>query len=442
VRLAALLLIVLAGLALRLDHAWTGAEENLPDSAAYERLARGLAETGEFEQVGPDLPRWTQPATNYSPGLPLLAGGIFVVSGSEDGRVVRIVLALMGSLAIPVTFLIGRRLLDYWAGLAGAAIVAFYPTLITDSGMVLSEGLAGLLIGLALLTLFRAADGGRSLASWILPGLFFGLGAMVRPEFLAVCIVLAVIAAFFLRPDGIKAALGGPAVLLLTALVVISPWTIRNALELERFVPISTGGGQALFTGSYLPTDGNPQKLVPELFIQYPELRSEPLLRDFPPPSTEEPPADQALAALAAMKAPGVASEATLSRLGREQYLDTLSGDPLRLAGFMAQKTYHVWLRGRANLTSSLGGQLLHWSILAFALVGLWRVWRTRPFEFRIIVGTLLTVTAIGLLLVASPRRVLSIWPVVASLSGTGVALTGSVLDAAIRGRSGTLPVP
>ncbi|MBU3691712.1 MAG: hypothetical protein FGM38_06675, partial [Solirubrobacterales bacterium] len=218
-RLAALLLIVLAGLALRLDAAWDGAEENLPDSAAYERLARGLATEGRFDQVGPGLPAWIQPATNYSPGLPLLIGGFFELAGTDDARAARIFLALLASLAIPVTFLLGRELSGYWAGLIGAAVFAFYPTLILDSGMLLTEGLAGLLIGLALLTLFRLKDAGPGPA-WIVPGLLFGLGAMVRPEFLLVCLVVAATVAVGRRSTGIRSALAGPLILVAATLLV------------------------------------------------------------------------------------------------------------------------------------------------------------------------------------------------------------------------------
>lgn len=440
-RLAALLLIVLAGLALRLDAAWDGVEENLPDSAAYERLARGLATEGSFEQVGPDLPPWIQPATNYSPGLPLLVGGFFAVAGTDDARAARLFLALLASLAIPVTFLLGRELSGYWAGLTGAAVTAFYPTLISDSGMLLTEGLSGLLIGTALLSLFRL-KGASPGPGWAVPGLLFGLGAMVRPEFLLVCLVVAATVAVGRRESGFRSALAGPAILVAAALVVIAPWTVRNAIELDRFVPLSTGGGQALFTGSYLPSEGDPQRLLPELFEQYPGLSSDPVITESPPPRGEDPPEDQALAALALRVAPRDKPDETLTRLGREQYLDALVDRPVRLIGFFGQKTYHVWLRGRASLTGNLPGKLLHWAILGLALIGLWQVWRTRPFEFRVLVAVILTATVIGLILVASPRRALSIWPVVAALAGIGTAVTASVLRARIDRRSGELPVP
>ncbi|MGA1213172.1 MAG: glycosyltransferase family 39 protein [Solirubrobacterales bacterium] len=440
-RLAALLLVVLAGLVLRLDHAWNGAPENLPDSAAYERLARGLATDGEYEQKGPGLPPWTQPASNYSPGLPLMIGGLFASTGTDDPRAARILLALLGSLAIPATFLIGRRLTGYWGALAGAALVAFYPTLITDSGMVLTEGLAGLLIALALLALFRV-ERAKPGAGWILPGLLFGLGAMVRPEFLAVAVVVAATTGLAHRREGYSRALAGPAILLASAALVIAPWTVRNAIELDRFVPISTGGGQALFTGSYLPSDGDPQQLLPALFERRPGLASDPFLTGTPPPPGKQPPEDQVLTALALREDRITEPDATLARLGREQYLDALTGQPLRLAGFFAQKGYHVWLRGRAGLTGNLPGRLFHWAIVAFFLAGLWQVWRTRPVEFRILAAVVGTVAVIGLLLIASPRRVLAIWPVVAALAGCGLALAGSIPARLIEGRAGPRPLP
>ena len=40
-------------------------------------------------------------------------------------------------------------------------------------------------------------------------------------------------------------------------MLVLAPWTIRNAVVLDRFVPVSTGGGKALYIGTYLEADGD-----------------------------------------------------------------------------------------------------------------------------------------------------------------------------------------
>ena len=93
------MLIVLAGLGLRLDAAWQGSESNLPDSAAYERIARGIDMRGEFEQSGPGTPAQPQQASNYSPGLPLFVGAIFTFAG-DDARIARLALALIAALSM------------------------------------------------------------------------------------------------------------------------------------------------------------------------------------------------------------------------------------------------------------------------------------------------------------------------------------------------------
>ena len=37
---------------------------------------------------------------------------------------------------------------------------------------------------------------------------------------------------------------------------VLAPWALRNYLVLDRFVPVTTGGGKALFVATYLPGKG------------------------------------------------------------------------------------------------------------------------------------------------------------------------------------------
>ena len=146
-RLIILILIVLAGLLLRLDNAWHGSERNMPDSAAYERIARGLHEDGQFSQKGPGTPAHPQPATNYSPGLPLLVAGWYELTGGEDVRSARILLALISALSIPLAWMLAARLAPPTPGtaaaIAAAAVAAFYPTVISDTGMLLTEPLAG-----------------------------------------------------------------------------------------------------------------------------------------------------------------------------------------------------------------------------------------------------------------------------------------------------------
>src|ERR1700709_2658915 len=105
VGLAALLAILLLGAGLRVDQAWDG-RAPVYDAAAYAAIAANL-ERGEGFTAGPAA---TQPSSNYSPGRPLRVAGAYDLTGGVHERAARVLLALIGSLTVLFTYLIGRRL--------------------------------------------------------------------------------------------------------------------------------------------------------------------------------------------------------------------------------------------------------------------------------------------------------------------------------------------
>ncbi len=151
VGLAALAVILLLGLGLRIDSAWQG-RAPVFDAAAYAEIAANL-DRGDGFTLGAQA---TQPASNYSPGLPLFAAGIYKLSGGVHERTARLVLALLGTLAVAFTYLIGRRLSGPTAGLIGAAAIAIYPALLEYQGMLMSEPLAAALLSGAVLAVLWA----------------------------------------------------------------------------------------------------------------------------------------------------------------------------------------------------------------------------------------------------------------------------------------------
>lgn len=442
-RLIVLLLIVSAGLGLRLESAWQGNPAEMPDSVAYERIARGLWQEGRFEQTAPDLPATAQAAGNYSPGLPLLVAAVFELRGDDDVRLARLVLALIAAASIPMTWLLGRRLGGEAAGLCGAAIIAFYPTLIGDSGMLLTESLAGTLILAAVLLVLRARETGR-LRNWILPGIMLGLTAMVRPEYAAITVALGVtLACFELARTGETRAMLAPAVLVAAAALVLVPWTTRNAIEYGRFIPISTGGGQALFTGSYMPSGGDPQLVVPNLLEEQPGLVSQLSARSGRGRAATTPFApDQVLAAMADRAHPELDADSALVLMARQRYLRDLRSDPISFSAFLFKKAHRIWWRGRSTLTDNLPGKLFHWSIAALCLIGLAGLAHRRRFEFTVLAVLLVGATAVGVVLIASPRRALALWPLVACLGGVGLVMAAPVLARipGYRGRPVAIP--
>jgi hypothetical protein len=204
------------------------------------------------------------------------------------------------------------------------------------------------------------------------------------------------------------------AIFLAGVAIVVAPWTVRNAIVLDRFVPISTGGGQVLFAGTYLPSDGDPEKVGAEVVARHPGL--------FEPDDSRRLRLEQILARLAAHRYPGLETDKALSRMGREQLWDDISEEPVEYAGFVAAKVGRIWSHGPRDVMRQPGWELMHWALVAFGLLGLVVLGLKRRWEALLLATIFVAITALSALLVASPRRVLVMMPLVAALAGVGVA--------------------
>ncbi len=406
--LSALAAILLLGLGLRGGEAWDG-RPPVYDAAAYATIAANL-DHGDGFTLGADA---TQPASNYSPGLPLLVAGIYKLTGGIHERTARLVLALIGTLSVLFAYLIGRRLSGPAAGLIGAAAVAIYPALLEYQGMLMGEPLAATLLSAAVLATFWAAGPAASArVRWLAPGALFGALALVRPEYLGVAVLVSLVALLRNGRRGWPGTWVQALIVLVGAAVIVAPWTVRNALALDRLVPVSTGGGQVLFAGTYLPSDGDPEKVGAEVVERHPQL--------FGPHAVERLRLEQILARLAEQRYPGLETDKALSKMGKEQLWEDVSEEPLEYAEFVAKKVARIWSHGPRDVMREPGWQLLHWLLVAFGLVGLVVLAKQRRWEALLLATIFLAITAISALLVASPRRVLVMMPLVAALAGVG----------------------
>ncbi len=177
----------------------------------------------------------------------------------------------MGVGTILLVFLLGWRLGGRWPALLAALGVAIYPPFIHSVGEIMSEPPAMFSLPAAILAFLwawdrtagardEAGDGGSRRASpwiWLLPGFLFGATAMFRPEYSIVAAAFVVFAAARWAWER-EWKLGATAVglMVLALLLPIVPWTVRNIVVLHKLVPISTGGGKALYVGTFYPADG------------------------------------------------------------------------------------------------------------------------------------------------------------------------------------------
>jgi len=413
--LATLGAVLLVAAGLRIGFALNPQHHQEPDSLGYARIAKSLYQDGSFEEGGTRA--HLQQPSNYSPGLPLFVAGIYKLTGGAHLELARVVLALVGSLAVLFAFLIANRLSGPAAGLVAAVAVAGYPALLQYQGMLMTEPLAVTLLAGSLLAFLWAGDN-REAWAWALPGVLLGLLALVRPEYLPFGALLALVALFRIRwlsgawGPGLTAA----AVMALAFLLPILPWTVRNLVVLDRFVPISTGGGKALFIGTYMPADGDGPRLREELLEANPALRRD--LSD----TARSTQLDTLLAVIAARRHPGVPTDVALSRMGRDNLDANLSDDPVGFAGMLGRKAYRAWREGPRAIMHSTGWKAAQKVLVVLGLLGLGVLAVRRRWEAVPIALMVIGVTATSALLIASPRRVIVILPLVAALAGTGIS--------------------
>lgn len=177
----------------------------------------------------------------YPPVYPYFIAVLHSAFGSL--LAVKLAQALLGALLVPAVGRLGARLFGDRAGSLAAVFTAAYPDLIWFSAHFWSETLFLALVFWGFERLLAASEpGGREAA--LMAGLLFGLAALTREPALY---FVPIGALFLLRePAGRRLA----AVFLLATLGVVAPWTLRNHLVYDAFVPVSTFGPFNLWLGN------------------------------------------------------------------------------------------------------------------------------------------------------------------------------------------------
>ncbi|HYH58117.1 MAG TPA: glycosyltransferase family 39 protein [Thermoleophilaceae bacterium] len=216
------------------------------DPAFYHYAASTLASGDGYLDLG------GAPSARWPPGYPFFLAPFYAVFGS-DALVGELVNAVLGAASVPLLFLLARRLFGRREALIAAAVLALFPGQILYADLLLAETLYGFWLLLFFLLLSAVPPERRWPALAV--GAAIGVLALTRSEgvFLAIP-ALAVWWPQLARPVLLRRA----ALLAAGMALVIGSWTVRNAIQLDAFIPIAHNGGQTLWSGHNPGATGGP----------------------------------------------------------------------------------------------------------------------------------------------------------------------------------------
>ncbi len=249
-QLIAALLLVLA-LALRVGEVQRAPYKPINDASAYLFMASAVAHTGGYAGRGAAA-AGTRGATAYwPPGYPYFLAAVDLLDGHTTWKgasvhPAQISQAVLGTIIVALIGAIALELFGPVPALIAIAIAAVYPVLIELSAILVAENLLTLLALAATWCALRAQRTTKPYGWIVAAGVLTGLATLTHMNGVLLLIPLGV-AAWRARRRPVAAM-----VLVAVAILTVLPWTIRNAVELHRFIPVSDETGITL-VGTYNP---------------------------------------------------------------------------------------------------------------------------------------------------------------------------------------------
>ncbi len=382
-----LALVAIAAVAIRIAFILivAPAVPRIGDANAYHLLAENLAHgRGYIRPFDRQLLGLTRPTAEYPPLFPaLLAIPSFLGLHSVESQ--RLFLAFVGGGTVVLIGLLGRRVASPAVGLVAAALAACSPMLFLSEGILMAEALDVFLVTAVLLLAYRALDQ-PTVLRFVALGFVIGLATLTRAESILLGVVLVVPMCVRMRTLARSQRVGRVAATLAVALIVVTPWTVRNALRFHAFVPVSNNVAtlvdgancDATYSGSEL---GLWRGTFPD--ASTPVARPQ-ALACFEGFATSDPHFDEAKAA----------SEHRHDGL---QYARTHAGELPKVMAVRILRTWGVYSTGQQVNFESLEGRPRHWE------------WAGTIFDW-----ILFPLAATGIVVLA--RRRVPVWPLVATV--------------------------
>ncbi len=264
------------------------------DSEGYLRLAQSLLEHRNLLDDG-------EPTAYEVPGYPLFLAALALVSEAQ-WWVIAVQSVLGGASAVMLAataFRLAGKPAAWVAGLSGA----LYPHLVFWSGFVLTETLYVFFISAGVFWACRALEGSR--ASAVLAGAALGLAGLVRAVILGFALLFSL--GLLIR----QSRRGTGLVSLIALVVVVSPWLLRNAIQMGAPV-MTTESSYVLWQGNSPDATGGTRGYVDTF--------------DFRP-----------------LDVPSGYTEMQTYRLHLDRAVDWMSNHPTKVIALVPLKLWNMW---------------------------------------------------------------------------------------------------
>jgi len=376
--------IFILAIGLSIAFSFTSEVKLSPDAVEFDTIGWNLAQDNGFT-----LDR-NRPDATREPLYPFFLSLIYRLFG-RNYRIVQLIQAVLVGLIAVLTYRIGQKLFNQTIAGLGGLLVAVCPAFIAYGSYLWTE----VLFTFLLLAGLERAINNRA----IIAGVLLGLAILCKAALILLPFFLLLSSIIIWRKNQQLAY--RLITIMLIAVSIVLPWTIRNYKAFDTLIPVRTGSGISLWIASYLPWDG--ESLgggdgYPEVRLEY--IRNEPLKS-------------------LTFGLDEVAVDKKLSRLAME----SIRKNPKGFIKLSLKRAIRLWQHpigevsiAEKNIFLAKLYQFFHYLVLLFALVGVVK----SPFRTIPITAIIIYFTLIYAISYAHPRYQFPILPLLGLLTSNG----------------------
>jgi 4-amino-4-deoxy-L-arabinose transferase-like glycosyltransferase len=229
------------------------------DAALYCTMAQNIVRYGVFSQNSATTREEARPTAYTMPGYPLFLSGILSIFGDKPLPLaaIRFLQVLLSMALIILGYYAGRFLLNKWAGVINAFVMALYPANVFAPQLILTECLFTVLMVVSvyfvLVALTRGWEERGRYTAGLVAGVSFAAGFAIRPTLLT---FLPFVAVYLVLDYARRRPKPSSRAALKTALAIFAPlllfwtiWTARNAVQFGHFIPLTTSSNNPRLLG-------------------------------------------------------------------------------------------------------------------------------------------------------------------------------------------------